>query len=261
MDDYLLKLGHSDVQIRLAGHSDVLDKEQVEELLHAIREVEAFIGSVERKGIPFREFLQGKDEQGRLPKFQVTLGDQSRFVYSEEEFIDIKKQDEESQRERHEIKIASIPDEEKTEEICLFRAKSIPCIELFEGEKLEKLRQHLGVFHFGFDQYLVAEGKLFDILNEEGAETPIYTLKEGIEFLRTNGRKGVEIQRYKGLGEMNADQLWETTMDPTKRTLLQVSMPDAIAADHMFTMLMGEDVPPRRAFIEQHALSVKNLDI
>ena len=87
------------------------------------------------------------------------------------------------------------------------------------------------------------------------------SLKEGIDHFRANGRKGIEIQRNKGLGEMNADQLWDTTMDPLQRTLLRVTMPDAIAADHMFTMLMGEEVPPRRAFIEQHALSVKNLDI
>lgn len=89
----------------------------------------------------------------------------------------------------------------------------------------------------------------------------MYTLKEGIDAIRNNGKKGIEIQRYKGLGEMNADQLWETTMDPKVRTLIKITLPDAIAADHMFTMLMGEEVPPRRAFIEHHALSVKNLDI
>ena len=98
-------------------------------------------------------------------------------------------------------------------------------------------------------------------MEEGGIKTPIYTLKELIELLRKNGRKGIEIQRYKGLGEMNADQLWETTMDPAKRPLVQVTMPDAVAADHMFTMLMGDEVAPRRAFIESHALSVKNLDI
>ena len=89
----------------------------------------------------------------------------------------------------------------------------------------------------------------------------IYTLKELIDYLRVNGRKGIVIQRYKGLGEMNAEQLWETTMDPSKRILIQVTMPDAIAADHMFTMLMGDEVAPRREFIETHALSVKNIDI
>ena len=127
---------------------------------------------------------------------------------------------------------------------------------------LDDLEERLADFNFSFDQYIIADGKLFDIIDEEGHEaSDAITLKEAIDFLRANGRKGIEIQRYKGLGEMNADQLWETTMDPAKRTLMRVTLPDAIAADHMFTMLMGEDVPPRRAFIEQHALSVKNLDI
>jgi DNA gyrase subunit B len=88
-----------------------------------------------------------------------------------------------------------------------------------------------------------------------------HTVRELIEAIRANGRKGVEVQRYKGLGEMNADQLWETTMDPAMRTLIKVTLPDAIGADRMFSMLMGEEVEPRRLFIEQHALSVKNLDI
>ena len=261
MDEYLIKLGMSDVQVRLVGHHDPLTKEQVEEMLKTVRDVESLIFSIERKGVPFREFLSAKDESGKLPRFQVKLGDDARFIYSEEEFAEIKKQDEEIQRQKHADTLAAIPPEEQTEEMMAFRMRGLPFVELYEQSALDDLKNRLAAYNFSLGQYMVADGKLFDIVDEEGRETPVHTLREGIELLRANGRKGIEIQRYKGLGEMNADQLWETTMDPTRRTLLRVTLPDAIAADHMFTMLMGEDVPPRRAFIEQHALSVKNLDI
>jgi DNA gyrase subunit B len=89
----------------------------------------------------------------------------------------------------------------------------------------------------------------------------LWSSEQVIDFLDERGRKGITISRYKGLGEMNADELWETTMNPDARTLLQVRIDDAVATDKLFSILMGELVEPRRAFIEQNALHVKNLDI
>ena len=84
--------------------------------------------------------------------------------------------------------------------------------------------------------------------------------REGI-MTQLEGKRNINLQRYKGLGEMNADQLWDTTMDPDKRTLLQVSIADAEAADNIFSVLMGDVVEPRRNFIQAHALEVQNLDV
>jgi DNA gyrase subunit B len=75
------------------------------------------------------------------------------------------------------------------------------------------------------------------------------------------GKNGIEVKRFKGLGEMNAEQLWETTLDPNVRTLLRVTLQEATEAERMFSVLMGEDVERRRTFIEDHALEVKNLDV
>jgi len=103
----------------------------------------------------------------------------------------------------------------------------------------------------------------FLIFNKDNKTDPVFIQDKQslLTFMITEGKKGLGIQRYKGLGEMNPDQLWETTMNPKKRTLLQVKVDDVVESDEIFTILMGEQVEPRREFINNNALDVSMLDI
>ena len=153
-------------------------------------------------------------------------------------------------------------------------AKNKDYIEFYEAREIEKIIDKINKLGLDVEEYGAPEDSAKEKKSpRKEATKPIYTikmeketkgfysLKEILQFVKSVGKEGMSIQRYKGLGEMNPSQLWETTMDPEKRTLLKVTLEDAVEADAMFTVLMGEAVEPRREFIEKHAHEVKVLDI
>ncbi|BAE81274.1 DNA gyrase subunit B [Chlamydia felis Fe/C-56] len=242
MDDYLLTLGVEDSTLVFKNSGREINGEALDNFVKLILNIENFIVALEKKAVPFSEFLEMHKEVSGYPLYYCPpqSGKQGgRYFYSSEE-------------KENEVQLNEDVD-------------SVKVVELYKTSVFAEIQEELRDYGLDIRHYLNPKDSEMVITNEDSKTLPYtcYTLKEVIDHLKALGRKGIEIQRYKGLGEMNADQLWDTTMNPEQRTLVRVSLKDAVEADHVFTMLMGEEVPPRREFIENHALSVKmnNLDI
>ena len=149
------------------------------------------------------------------------------------------------------------------EEIASYgKTNELNSIELFESYRVQEIERELNKIGISLKKYLPMDKAQFVVAGSDN-KTEVYVncLKDILEEVKKEAAKGIHIQRYKGLGEMNPEQLWESTMAPQKRNLIKVTLEDAVEADNIFTILMGEKTEPRREFIQSHAHEVKNLDV
>jgi len=240
--------------IREDGKERKIAGKDLAALVKVLDDAERIIGILNRRGIDFNEFVQSYYNGQELPRFRVIAGGQQEIFYEENEF---EKRLEELGR------TLNVPAGQLEEE-------GIIAEELHEIDRLNHINEKLkDQFKLDLKDFLLKAKSTvsgepaptkFRIINGQDSYE-IASLGQIYPTIRQLGGKGVEIKRFKGLGEMNAEQLWETTMNPATRTLLKVKLDDAGEADRLFSILMGSDVEKRRNFIRAHALEVQNLDI
>jgi len=249
LNNLLLELGTDGMTlVRVKDKRQFTDK-QLKAVLDTLTELEGYENAVERSGASLSKYISLRHKKTKkLPLYMVKVEQESIFLYNDEE-------------------LSKYEGDEDA-------AKNKDYIEFYEAREIEKIVDKLDKLGLDIEEYDIPGEDVKEKKSSKKETTkPIYTVKTGKEtkglyslkevlsFVKAVGKEGMSIQRYKGLGEMNPVQLWETTMDPEKRTLLKIMLEDAVEADSIFTILMGEAVEPRREFIEQHAHEVKVLDI
>ncbi len=241
--------------------------EEMERLCHTLASMEEALLALERRGINLRSHTERMDpETGKLPVFHVFYGSEEHWFTGRKKLDEFLQKQEEATGGELEVKEAEGDEEaeagEGNEED---EGPHLHITELHEVRTINSGLSELNKMSFDIQSLIPQE--------RTGIEEPRYVLRRGDSAIamgdlrglppaiRAAGEKGLTITRFKGLGEMNAEELRETTLDPANRTLVQVSMRDVSAADDMFRVLMGDKVEPRREFIEKHALEVRNLDV
>ena len=264
MKSQLLERGLGDAVLD-PGDGREIRGNQMRKLCTTLATMEDALLALERRGISLRVHAERMDPvTGKLPVFHVFLGRNDQWFINRSDLDEfLKSQEEETGRE---LAVRDTPaPSENGEPAGNGIGLQLHITELHEVRTINAGLQELS--ELGFDiQGLIPQERT-------GIEEPRYVLRRGeneialedlrglLPAVRSAGEKGLQLTRFKGLGEMNAEELRETTLDPANRTLIQVNMKDAGAADDMFRVLMGDKVEPRRQFIEKHALDVRNLDV
>jgi DNA gyrase subunit B len=259
----LFQLGAQDVSLRCEHTDKVFKGRDLQSVLDALTHLDQITHSLARKGISFDEYLRLRNsETGLFPRYLVVIGsgdsESRHYAYTDGELTALRKDVEE--RLGRQIDEAANGEEGEgveTEEA----GPAFNWTEIYVSQSMGRLVSTLEKKGFSASHFRRSEQPCFFLVNGGDSGTPVHSLQDLLETVREQGRKGLTIQRYKGLGEMNPEQLYETTMNPETRRLLKVTLEHPATAEEIFTTLMGEEVEPRRQFIEENALNVRNLDI
>jgi DNA gyrase subunit B len=254
LEEYLTSTALDEASLHVNPDAPALSGEALEKLVTEYREVESDINRLSQLYDP--KILNEVIHMDLMPV--EDLSNQEKVESWLKALETGLKGDGKAGETRYEISV--IKDEE--------RNRYLPKVEVIHHGLSTSYIMDKPFFASGEYKKMITLGHKLDGLLEVGAyiqrgakQQPVSTFAEALAWLMQQSKRGIAIQRYKGLGEMNPEQLWETTMDPDARRMLQVTIEDAVAADLLFTTLMGDDVEPRRAFIEENALAVANLDV
>ena len=289
LDNYLIQLGVEDIQV-FDAEGNAMEREKVEALIALFRRAQHCASGLQRCGVEPAEYFALGDAEGAFPIAEISVRELDgtitrKFVYTPEERSAVIAESRDRVGEANAAAAVQIDDDadttaetvaenadiEESEDSdnaentdALFETgiamSAVDTVDIFEALAVKELSRDLAACAVSAEKVFSAGDAIWK-LSVDGKDIEAHSLQELFEIIRDNGRKGIDIQRYKGLGEMNPEQLWETTMDPARRKMIQVTMKDAVAAERMFTLLMGDAVEPRREYIEKYAASVKDLDI
>ncbi|MEM6690621.1 MAG: DNA gyrase subunit B [Planctomycetota bacterium] len=268
MKSQLLERGLKDTRLE-AEDGRVVDADAMKELCGSLAAIEDAIVALEQRGISLRAHAMRFDPvREKLPMYLLTHGNTEQWFFDQDAVaeyltsnsltLDVETDDDSDSDETTEDSAAESPMPSIAHLTELHEVRTI-------NSGLAEIQKH----GFSVDDMIPADRTgsttaRFELVRGEGEDAtrrPMNDLRELLPEVRAAGEKGLQVTRFKGLGEMNAEELRETTLDPTNRTLLKVNLTDAGAADEMFRLLMGDKVEPRREFIETHALDVRNLDV
>lgn len=264
LDKFLFSSALEGLEMSLISKGNIIkeiDFKTLKKIVENISELDVLLKKVQRKGVTWNDYLKFHSED-RIPIYRVVKEGNVEYIYSDKEWKEFKDQ---FLAKRRELLVSQGELAEITENLQLDEV--VPEYkDLWELARIDKLAKQLESEGLHLEHYGQMHQKpVYRLQNpekkEQGDIYELHSTTELIDTIRELGNKGATIQRYKGLGEMNPEQLWETTMEVKNRKLLQVKLEDVIETDRIFTTLMGDQVEPRRVFIQTHALDVKNLDI